>query len=577
MPIQRIMGIETEYGVMDSANPQADLHDASAEVIEAYRQSAPYPGVRWDYSGESPLHDARGFAVAREYADPSLLTDNPDMAAPSGEDSEHTQLAGAGEFVPDQAKTAIQRKVTPTEVVRLTRWEKKFQRGHNIALANGGRLYVDHSHPEYSTPEVTGPTQALLWDYAGERMLAAACAAKAPHMRLFKNNTDGKAVSYGCHENYLFARDVEFDDMVHVLVPFLVTRPLLVGAGRLGRGIEDPKPGFQMSQRADFIDEVIGLHTTVRRPIINTRDEPHTDPEKWRRLHVIIGDANRVASCTWMKLAMTSMVLGVLETKGRAPWQDLELSDPVEATRQVSYDLLGTARLDMADGSTLRPADIQRRYWQVCRDHEIELARTEGREVDAATSRALEMWDELLGVLETSANSEDERLAQLQPISDRVEWVARWQLLSALRSRQNAPWDAPALQAADLQWSEITGKGGLAGALSAAGQIRPVTDFVHGEDVEMALTHPPADTRAWLRGTLIRLMGPAVEAASWHSILIDDEAEYLKRLPLTEVEEWTRELCGEVVEGASSMKDVSAAFAKAPRGHPGKTYGNLWY
>lgn len=630
MPVQRIMGLETEYGILDTEHGLADLHESSAQAVEAYRAFAPYSGPRWDYSGESPLHDARGFQVAREYADPSMLTDDPLLPATSAEDhnsgqvSENRQTGQSrvessseqrGNKIPvDEnlaARQIIQRAVTPTEVVRLTPWEERFQKGHNLALANGGRLYVDHSHPEYSTPEVTNPTDALIWDWAGAEMLAQAVNNLAPQLRLFKNNTDGKAVSYGCHENYLVARTVPFETWQEILIPFLVTRPLIVGAGRLGRGIEQTTAQFQISQRADFIDREVGLHTTVNRPIINTRDEPHADPDRWRRLHVIIGDANRSPASTWLKLAATSLVLNVVESRPDllTEMAKLKLADPVAAVTEVSYDLLGKKKLLLADGRRLSAAQIQRRYWQLCQAAETPVQNSPvAPQPDSQTARALKLWDELLTVFELPAQTEAERLAQLAPISPRVEWVARWQLLTALQQRRQLPWNSPVLQAADLQWSEITGKGGLAGALFAAGQLEGIEHWADRKLLTQAQTQPPTDTRAWLRGTLIRWFPQAVTAASWHSIVLDDQETYLKRLPLTEITEWTQSACEKVVQSAikelsfakgntenkwgareenkepndlaqqtRAMRQITSAFTKDARPHPGETYGNLWY
>src|SRR5688500_17612841 len=249
MSVRRVRGTEVEYGISVPGQPLANPMVAAAQVVNAYASATVKARrARWDCEEESPLRDARGFDMSRQVADPSQLTDE-DMG-----------LA-------------------------------------NVILTNGARLYVDHAHPEYSTPEVTTPLDCVRWDKAGERVMAEAArrAAAVPNtapVQLYKNNTDNKGVSYGCHENYLMARSTPFAEIVRHLTPFFVSRQVVTGAGRVGIGQDGRGSGFQLSQRADFFEVEVGLETTLKRPIINTRDEPHADPEKYRRLHVIIGDAN---------------------------------------------------------------------------------------------------------------------------------------------------------------------------------------------------------------------------------------------------------------------------------------------
>src|SRR5690349_18391419 len=258
MSVRRVMGTETEYGIPVPGQPGANAMVTSSQVVNAYQAatSARTRRARWDFEEENPLRDARGFDLTREAADSSQLTD------------EDLGLA-------------------------------------NVILTNGARLYVDHAHPEYSTPEVTNPRDAVLWDKAGERVMAEAArrAATIPGsapIHLYKNNTDNKGASYGAHENYLMKRQTPFADIVQYLTPFFVTRQIVCGAGRVGVGQDGTGPGFQISQRADFFEVEVGLETTLKRPIINTRDEPHADADKYRRLHVIIGDANLSEISTYL-------------------------------------------------------------------------------------------------------------------------------------------------------------------------------------------------------------------------------------------------------------------------------------
>src|SRR6201982_4175578 len=271
MSARRVMGIETEYGISVPGQPGVNAMVSSSQVVNAYQAAtaAKARRARWDFEEENPLRDARGFDLAAETADASQLTD------------EDLGLA-------------------------------------NVILTNGARLYVDHAHPEYSAPECTNPLDAVIWDKAGERVMAEA-AARAGSMptgatiQLYKNNTDNKGASYGCHENYLMSRATPFADIVRHLTPFFVSRQVVCGAGPVGRGADGRAEGLQLSASADFFEVEVGLETTLKRPIINTRDEPHADPDKYRRLHVIIGDANLCEVATYLKIGTTSLVLSMIE------------------------------------------------------------------------------------------------------------------------------------------------------------------------------------------------------------------------------------------------------------------------
>ena len=289
------MGTEVEYGISVQGQPMANPMVASSQVVNAYASATVKARrARWDFEEESPLRDARGFDMSRQVADPSQLTDE-DMG-----------LA-------------------------------------NVILTNGARLYVDHAHPEYSTPEVTTPLDIVRWDKAGEQVMLDAsrprrrsCPGGAPIV-LYKNNTDNKGASYGAHENYLMRRSTPFGDIVRHLTPFFVSRQVVCGAGRVGIGQDGREHGFQISQRADFFEVEVGLETTLKRPIINTRDEPHADPEKYRRLHVIIGDANLAEVSTYLKVGTTALVLAMIEDRflGQRPHRRRRRSS---ALRAVSHD-----------------------------------------------------------------------------------------------------------------------------------------------------------------------------------------------------------------------------------------------
>src|SRR4051794_4454988 len=270
--MQRIIGTEVEYGISSPSDPTANPILTSTQAVLAYAAAAGIQRAkrtRWDYEVESPLRDARGFDLSRSAGPPPVV------------DADEVGAA-------------------------------------NMILTNGARLYVDHAHPEYSAPECTDPMDAVIWDKAGERVMEAAArhVASVPgaaKLQLYKNNVDGKGASYGSHENYLMSRQTPFSAVIAGLTPFLVSRQVITGSGRVGIGPSGDEPGFQLSQRSDYIEVEVGLETTLKRGIINTRDEPHADADKYRRLHVIIGDANLAETSTYLKVGATALVLDLIE------------------------------------------------------------------------------------------------------------------------------------------------------------------------------------------------------------------------------------------------------------------------
>ncbi|MGH8860933.1 MAG: depupylase/deamidase Dop, partial [Jatrophihabitantaceae bacterium] len=331
MTVRRVMGTEVEYGVSLPGQPSANAMLLSAQIVNAYASALPAGRARrasWDFEEESPLRDARGF-----------------------------DLGGSG--------TVAQEFIDAEEDTGMA----------NVILPNGARLYVDHAHPEYSSPEVTNPLDVVRWDKAGElvmldavRRVATQPGVSAP-INLYKNNTDNKGASYGSHENYLCSRDTPFASLVRHLVPFFVTRQVVTGAGRVGIGQDGRTAGFQISQRADFFEVEVGLETTLKRPIVNTRDEPHCNAQKYRRLHVIVGDANRSEVATFLKLGTSALVLAMVEDDwfARAGDRDFTLQTPVAALRQVSADLSLRRPLALADGRSMTALDLQWEHLDLAR------------------------------------------------------------------------------------------------------------------------------------------------------------------------------------------------------------------
>src|SRR5438045_4172133 len=378
MSVLRVMGTETEYGISVPGQPGANAMVTSSQIVNAYQAAtaAKARRARWDFKEESPRRDGRGFDLTREAADSSQLTD------------EDLGLA-------------------------------------NVILTNGGRLYVDHAHPEYSAPECTNPLSVVIWDKAGERVMAeaAAKAATVPGsapIQLYKNNTDNKGASYGSHENYLMRRGTPFADIVRNLTPFFVSRQVVRGAGRVGIGADGRGHGFQVSQRADYFEVEVGLETTLKRPIINTRDEPHADPEKYRRLHVIIGDANLAEISTYLKVGTTALVLAMIED--RFITTDLTVEGPVAALRAVSHDPTLREQVTLNDGRRLTALQLQGEYLELARKHVDDRL---GSDADPQTVDVLDRWESVLT-----------RLAQDPMLCAReLDWVAKLKLLNSYRDR----------------------------------------------------------------------------------------------------------------------------------------------
>ncbi len=536
--VRRVMGIETEYGVLQPGRPYANPMLLSSQVVTTYRALAAVGGgrgARWDYDDEDPLHDARGFHLRRASAHPSLLTDDPDRPVAPGPVSS----GGAESSTQTLERPEAEEYDDPSAA--------------NVILTNGARLYVDHAHPEYSSPEVTGPREAVRFDVAGERVMLAAARELAPFpggpVALYKNNVDGKGASYGCHENFLVRRDVPFGELAQLLIPFLVTRQVFAGAGRVGLGQTGADAGFQLSQRADYIEAEIGLETTLRRPIVNTRDEPHADRQRWRRLHLIIGDANLFEVATYLKLGTTSLVLGLVERRDElatvhARLAALRLVDPVADVQNVSHDTTLTARLRLFDGRELTALEIQRTYLDAVREAQGVLPQA-GDPRDE-TAAVVTRWARVLDGLEHDRAS----------VAGQVEWVAKLRILDGLRRRDGLDWEHPRLAATDLQWSDVRPERGIYHRLLAKDAVERV---VTEQEVARAVHHPPDDTRAYFRGEVMARYAEHVSAASWDSIIFDvPGAPSLQRVPMPDPERGTRRHLGDLLDRS---EDASALLA----------------
>jgi len=488
------MGIETEYGISGPGMGDFNPVLSSSLLINSY--AGTLRRIRWDYEQESPLRDARGFEPVQE-------------RQPVEED---LGLA-------------------------------------NVILPNGARYYVDHAHPEYSTPECVSPRGLVIHDKAGERILERSLEAvrgllpPGQRLAIYKNNTDGKGNSYGCHENYLVDRRTPFSRIVRDLTPFLVTRQIFTGAGKVGS--ESPRDEarhvhYQLSQRTDFFEAEVGLETTLKRPIINTRDEPHADPEKYRRLHVIVGDANMCEVATFLKVGTTALILKLVEDEFLP---ELSLEAPVPALHEVSWDVSCRRTVRLRDGRRIRALELQWEY--------LDLAKKFVKEVEpsAENGEVLQWWEMILSGIE------DDPLS----LHRELDWVAKYRMLEAYRARDNLDWRSPKLAMIDLQYHDVRRERGLYYRLVDGGNVERL---VADAEVDRAIAEPPEDTRAYFRGRCIQRYPQSIAAASWDSLIFDTGATALQRVPTREPLKGTREHVEGLLEGSPTAGDLVEALQR---------------
>ena len=483
--MKRVFGLETEYGITLSG---ADIVDVVAESIELVRRYTEHGALmKWDYDLEDPHLDARGFR-ARE-----LLQDTDESAY----------------YEIDK------RRPLSFEEIKS-----------DLVLSNGARFYNDHAHPEYSTPECTTLRQIVAQDKAGERILAE-CARrrnqKLPsgyEVRLYKNNTDFSGHSYGCHDNYLMRRDIAWDQIVAGILPFLVTRQIFSGAGKMGVEAESgqSEPGiYQISQRADFFSVVVSIDTMNRRPLINTRDEPHVDASRYRRFHVILGDSNMSEWSTAMKIGTTALVLDLIE-RGEAP--QLEIAQPVDANKSISRDQTYDWIIELKDGRKISAIDVQRIYLRAA----SRLGPLSNSQDVAASEEErawiLREWENVLNDLERDAMS----------ARDRVDWAAKKFLLDALQEEEKLSWSDPWLQSIDLEYHNLDLDRGLYYEVLRKGLMRRVTTE---DEIKAAIFNPPETTRAFFRGRAVARFNDEISSIQWDEIVFANGA-YSCRVALPE-------------------------------------------
>ncbi len=503
MALQRIYGTETEYGIIHRGVKDSNPISASSFLINAYLSKTADPGigpnsprVGWDFIDETPGTDIRGFS-------------------PMG---------------------SLPPEIEPNLV--------------NAVLANGSRYYVDHAHPELSTPECLDPLSLLRWDRAGDEILIKSMSAAnealpdGEELIIYKNNSDGKGNSYGCHENYLISRDTPFGRIVQHATTHFVTRQIFTGAGKVGSeavGEKRMEIPFQLTQRADFFEEEVGLETTLKRPIINTRDEPHADPLKYRRLHVIVGDANLCEVSTFLKLGTTGLLMAMIEDDFLD--NQLKIANPVHALQQVSRDMSLKTPILMEGGKTATALSIQ---WELFERSNNYLNKFGSENVGGeSVLKVMDYWEKVLSAL--SSNPEQ--------LFGFLDWVTKKKIIDSYADRHDLNVDDYKLAALDLQYHDLRPETSLF--------LRVATEkIVSTEEVELAIENPPEGTRAFFRGRCLQKWPESVLVGNWDSIVFDTGDKNLLRVQLMEPLKGTSEHVGDLIDSCETVIELIESISE---------------
>jgi proteasome accessory factor PafA2 len=469
--MKRVFGLESEYGITVNGAENVDVVAESIELVRRYTEHGAL--MKWDYELEDPHLDARGFRAKQ------LLQD--------ADESAYYEIDKNRPLSFEEIKS-------------------------DLVLSNGARFYNDHAHPEYSTPECTTLHQIVGQDKAGERILAE-CARRrnqkletGQEVRLYKNNTDFVGHSYGCHDNYLMRRDIPWDRIVAGILPFLITRQIFAGAGKIGIEAEGAasQPGvYQISQRADFFSVLVSIDTMNRRPLVNTRDEPHADVNRYRRFHVILGDSNMSEWATAMKIGTTSLVLDLIE-RGKAP--QLEIAQPIDANKSISRDQTYDWIIELKDGRKISAIDVQRIYLKAAADIDPPSPGYGAAGNNEDRQWILREWENVLNDLER-----DVMVAR-----DRLDWAAKKFLLDALEEEEKLAWSDPWLQSIDLEYHNVDLERGLYYELVRQGSMRRI---VSEDEIKMSIFTPPETTRAFFRGRSVARFNDEITSIQWDEIV----------------------------------------------------------
>ena len=503
MAIPKICGIEQEYAILVSGGAAIDPIHLSYLVVNSFERAA--AEIAWDYNEETPFMDARGF---------------------SHDDS------------------AIQ--ISRGDNLRI-----------NNLLTNGARFYVDHAHPEFSTAECRSLLDLIAFDRAGERVLDIAREQASTGLEedleilIFKNNSDHKGNSYGCHENYLLTADLylrlfspaiaESREVYSVLIPFFVTRQVLCGAGKVGSENGAPPVDFQISQRSDFFEITMGANTTANRPIINTRDEPHADKAHFRRLHVIVGDSNMCEVASLLKVGTTRLVLRMLEDDALS--LDFRLAQPVRALIDVSHDIEFKGTLELEDGRRIGALEIQREFLEAAEAY----CAGQGN-CDEEDKLVLRQWRRALDALQSNP---EEMVGVL-------DWVTKRALLRRYMDRKGLGWRHSRVRRMDIIYHDIRRDRGLYHVLEREGRVERVLDG--DRRVKYFVNNPPDDTRAWFRSRCMARFGEAVVEANWDTLSFDCGTPRLQRISLGDPCKGTRALTEALVESSGSVAELLEAI-----------------
>ncbi len=498
MAIPKVIGIETEYGIMVRGAAEWNPISASSTLINAYSRSLNQDStnaVAWDFVDESPANDARQSAPLR----------------------------------------AAQAPIVETHLV-------------NAVLTNGARYYVDHAHPEMSTPECRDALSAVVYDRAGELILIDSMNAATQQSLtgetfvVYKDNSDRKGNAYGTHENYLLDRALPFSDVVRVATAHFISRQVFTGSGKVGS--EQPgntaKGIYQLTQRADHFEEPVGLETTLKRPIVNTRDEPHADARRYRRQHVIVGDANMCQVATFLKVGTTAIVFAMAED-GLLDGVEA-IREPVVTLQAVSRSLALDAVIELQSGKTTTALGLQ---WDLLEKAQMWSDQYGLESVGETSGKlVLERWEQTLSALESDPTS----------LVGQIDWVTKKYLLEGYMERHGCDWSDPRVAALDLQYHDLRPDKCL--ALKANPEV-----LVDDATLELAKVNPPEDTRAFFRGEVLKRFSSQVVAANWDSIVFDTGEESLQRVPMMDPTKGTKSMVGALLDEVNSASELVARLS----------------
>jgi proteasome accessory factor A len=480
MSIPKICGIETEYAIIQPKLADQNPIHASSVIVNAYAKQADLStnsgvaySVEWDFNNEMPENDVRG-------------------------------LTPIGSLPP----------LIETHLV-------------NAVLENGARFYVDHAHPEISTPECVDALQVVKYDRSGEKILELAMHLANQNLEpeeeiiVYKDNSDGKGDSYGCHENYLVSRLTPFGDIICHATTHFITRQIYTGSGKIGveiPGLDSDSLQYQLTQRADFFEEEVGLETTLKRPIINTRDEPHADASKYRRLHVICGDANMSETATFLKVGSTIILLAMIEDDFLH--RRIIFDNPVRSIREVSHDTSLQKPLMLQDGSSIRALEAQ---WEIFSSAKTYVENGGAEHTGGAVAQTIiQTWERVLTGLEKDPES----------LSTEIDWIAKKLLIERYADRHNLPLTDPRIKLLALQYHDIR-------------ESKRITDIIglkkliDEEEILSGIDNPPEETRAYFRGMCLQKWPESIVSANWDSLVFRIEGDHLKRIPILDPNEGT--------------------------------------